>query len=61
MGWREAYALTRVMAETNAQNLRSQRVLEKLGMRYEHFRTSEALYPDGTPINSVRYGLTFSE
>ncbi|WP_168734967.1 GNAT family N-acetyltransferase [Deinococcus sp. KSM4-11] len=58
---REAYGLTRVWAEADAQNLRSQRVLQKLGMQYEHFRTSEAVRPDGTPINSVRYGLTFSE
>lgn len=52
------YGLTRVWAATDARNVRSRRVLEKLGMRYEGLRAADGVGHDGEPTDSVVYGLS---
>jgi [ribosomal protein S5]-alanine N-acetyltransferase len=45
MAWAtETFGLTRIWASTDARNLRSIRVLEKLGMLHEGARADEVLY-----------------
>lgn len=51
------FGLVRVWASTEAGNVRSQRVLEKLGLRREAIRVADHLGCDGTPVDEVVYGL----
>lgn len=53
----EAHGLARVWAATDARNVRSRRVLEKLGIRYEGLRAADGVGRDGEPTDSVVYGL----
>lgn len=53
----ETFALVRVWASTELGNVRSQRVLEKLGMRRESVRMADHIGRDGKPVDEVVYGL----
>lgn len=53
----EACELTRVWASTDASNVRSQRVLEKLGLRHESTRLADHIGRDGAPADEHVYGL----
>jgi ribosomal-protein-alanine N-acetyltransferase len=58
MAWGIAtFALTRVWASTDLRHLRSQRVLEKLGMRREAILPGHHLGRDGEPVDEVVYGI----
>jgi [ribosomal protein S5]-alanine N-acetyltransferase len=58
MAWGIAiFALKRVWASTDVRHLRSQRVLEKLGMRRETTLPGHHLGRDGEPIDEVVYGI----
>jgi RimJ/RimL family protein N-acetyltransferase len=58
MAWgTEAFDPTRFWASTDVRNLRSQRVLEKLGMRRGALRIGHHVGRDGRPIEEVVYGL----
>jgi ribosomal-protein-alanine N-acetyltransferase len=58
MAWGiEAFSLVRVWASTDARHLRSQRVLEKLGMQREALRVEDHVGRDGEWIDEVVYGL----
>lgn len=50
--------LVRLWASTERDNVRSQRVLEKLGMRREAVRTADHVGRDGTPVDEIVYGLS---
>jgi len=53
----EAFGLVRVWASTELGHARSQRVLEKLGMRRESVRVADHIGRDGRAIDQVVYGL----
>jgi len=53
----DAFRLTRVWASTEIGHLRSQRVLEKLGMRRECVRIADHVGRDGNPVDEVVYGM----
>src|SRR5436190_8494348 len=53
----EAFGLMRVWASTDVRHLRSQRVLEKLGMRREVVRLGDHLGRDGETIDEVIYAI----
>jgi ribosomal-protein-alanine N-acetyltransferase len=53
----EAFALVRIHASTELGNVRSQRVMEKLGMRREKVRPADHIGRDGHPVDEVVYGL----
>jgi RimJ/RimL family protein N-acetyltransferase len=58
MAWAiEAFGLVRVWASTELRHARSQRVLEKLGMRRESVREADHIGRDGRAIDQVVYGL----
>jgi [ribosomal protein S5]-alanine N-acetyltransferase len=58
MAWAiEAFALVRVWASTELGHVRSQRVLEKLGMRRESVRLADHIGRDGKAVDEVVYGL----
>jgi ribosomal-protein-alanine N-acetyltransferase len=58
MAWAiEAFGLVRVWASTELGNVRSQRVLEKLGMRRESVRVADHVGRDGKNVDQVVYGL----
>jgi ribosomal-protein-alanine N-acetyltransferase len=56
----QAFSLVRIAASTDARNLRSQRVLEKLGMRREALRTEDHRGRDGELVDEVEYELALS-
>jgi ribosomal-protein-alanine N-acetyltransferase len=53
----EAFGLVRIWASTDARHVRSQRVLEKLGMRREGLRARDHVGRDGALVDEVVYGL----
>ncbi|MEM8782487.1 MAG: GNAT family N-acetyltransferase [Planctomycetota bacterium] len=53
----EAFTLRRVWASTDVRNVRSRRVLEKLGMRQERILEADHLGRDGSLIDEVVYAL----
>jgi ribosomal-protein-alanine N-acetyltransferase len=55
------FGLTRVWASTDVRHLRSQRVLEKLGMRREAILPGHHLGRNGEVINEVMYGTSLAE
>ena len=58
MAWAiEAFDLVRVWASTELAHVRSQRVLEKLGMRRESVRMAAHSGRGGEPVDEVVYGL----
>jgi RimJ/RimL family protein N-acetyltransferase len=58
MAWAiREFALVRVWASTELGHIRSQRVLEKLGMRREAVRVGDHLGRDGAPVDEVVYAL----
>jgi ribosomal-protein-alanine N-acetyltransferase len=58
MDWAiETFGLARVWASTDLGHVRSQRVLEKLGMRRESVRVADHTGRDGRPADEVVYGL----
>lgn len=58
MAWAiEAFALHRVAASTDSRNVRSQRVLEKLGMQREAVRVADHVGRDGKRVDEVVYGI----
>jgi ribosomal-protein-alanine N-acetyltransferase len=58
MAWAvEQFALVRVWASTDVLNVRSQRVLEKLGMRRERVRIGDHVGRDGRAVDEVVYGF----
>jgi [ribosomal protein S5]-alanine N-acetyltransferase len=57
----EAFALTRIWASTDVGNVRSQRVLEKLGMRREAVRPAHHAGRDGQLVDDELYGLNLLE
>jgi [ribosomal protein S5]-alanine N-acetyltransferase len=52
-----AFGLTRVWASTDARHLRSQRVMEKLGLRREAVRPGHHRGRDGEVTDEVVYGI----
>ncbi len=52
-----AFRLRRIWASTDIRHLRSQRVLEKLGMRRETVRPCDSAGRDGETIHEVMYAL----
>lgn len=54
----EAFNLARLWASTDVRHLRSQRVLEKLGMQREAIRVRDHIGRDREPIDEVVYGLS---
>jgi ribosomal-protein-alanine N-acetyltransferase len=56
----EAFVLARIWASTDVRNVRSQRVLEKVGMQRESLRVTDCVGRDGEPIHEVVYGLSIS-
>jgi ribosomal-protein-alanine N-acetyltransferase len=58
MAWAiAAFDLVRVCASTELPHVRSQRVLEKLGMRRESVRVADHIGRDGKVVDQVVYGL----
>jgi RimJ/RimL family protein N-acetyltransferase len=55
----ESYDLVRIWASTDARNVRSRGVLEKLGLQWEALRTGHHLGRDGQIVDEVVYGLNF--
>jgi ribosomal-protein-alanine N-acetyltransferase len=53
----EEFGLVRVWASTELRHVRSQRVLEKLGLRRQAVRASYHLGREGTPVDGVVYAL----
>jgi len=53
----DAFGLVRVWASTDVGNIRSQRVLEKLGMGRESVRVADHVGRDGKDADDVVYGL----
>jgi ribosomal-protein-alanine N-acetyltransferase len=51
------FALQRIWASTDSRNVRSQRVMEKLGMRREAIRHGDHAGRDGELVDEVVYGL----
>jgi [ribosomal protein S5]-alanine N-acetyltransferase len=56
----ETYGLSRIWASTDARHLRSQRVMEKLGMQRESLAPGHHPDRDGAPITVVTYALDLS-
>ena len=54
----EAFGLTRIWGSTDSRNVRSLRVLEKLGMARETLRVADHVGRDGEPVDEVVYGLS---
>jgi ribosomal-protein-alanine N-acetyltransferase len=52
------FGLQRVWASTDSQNVRSQRVLEKLGMQREAVRVADHVGRDGKMVDQVVYALS---
>jgi ribosomal-protein-alanine N-acetyltransferase len=52
----EEFDLVRIWASTDNRNVRSQRVLQKLGMRREALRAQDHVGRDGEPVDEVVYG-----
>ena len=52
-----AYGLRRVWASTDARNVRSRRVLEKLGMTCEAVRVADHPGRDGVMVDEAVYGM----
>lgn len=52
-----AYGVTRICATTDGRNVRSRRVLEKLGMRYDSVRARDHVGRDGEWVDEVVYVL----
>jgi RimJ/RimL family protein N-acetyltransferase len=50
--------LTRIWGSTDARHVRSQRVLQKLGMVRESVRFADHVGRDGEPVDEVVYGLS---
>jgi [ribosomal protein S5]-alanine N-acetyltransferase len=50
--------LVRIWASTEVAHIRSQRVLEKLGMQRESVRVADHIGREGKPVDEVFYGLT---
>jgi RimJ/RimL family protein N-acetyltransferase len=62
MAWGiEEFGLARIWASTDARNVRSQRVLEKLGMQREALRVKDHVGRDGELVDEVVYGLNIPE
>ena len=58
MAWAiEEFSLVRVWASTELGNIRSQRVLEKVGLRRESEGVADRLGCDGKPVGKVLYGF----
>ena len=58
MAWAiEAFALARIWASTDVRHVRSQRVLEKLGMKRESIQVGHHVGRNGELIDEVVYGL----
>jgi [ribosomal protein S5]-alanine N-acetyltransferase len=53
----QAFGLIRIWASTDARNVRSQRVLEKLGFQREGVRVADGVGRDGELTDTVMYGL----
>jgi [ribosomal protein S5]-alanine N-acetyltransferase len=53
----EAHGLTRIRASTDVRHVRSQRVMEKLGMQRESLKVGHHRGRDGEPIDEITYGL----
>jgi ribosomal-protein-alanine N-acetyltransferase len=51
------FALKRIWASTDSRNVRSQRIMEKLGMRREAIRYRDHVGHDGELVDEVVYGL----
>ena len=56
----EAFDLARIWAATDTRNVRSQRVLEKLGMRREALRVAVHLGRNGELVDELVYGLNLT-
>jgi [ribosomal protein S5]-alanine N-acetyltransferase len=56
----DTFDLVRVWASTDARHVRSQRVLEKLGMQREALIVAHHLGRDDEPIDEVVYGLNLT-
>jgi len=54
----ETFDLSRIWASRDARNVRSRRVLEKLGMQLEEFRVGDHMGRAGELIDEVAYGLS---
>jgi len=52
-----SFGLRRLWASTDIRHVRSQRVLEKLGLQRETVRTHDHIGRNGEPIDEVLYGL----
>ena len=58
MAWAiEAFDLTRVWAATDTRHTRSQRVMEKLGMRRVKVRLNDRIGRDGEPFDQIVYEI----
>jgi RimJ/RimL family protein N-acetyltransferase len=62
MAWAIAtFDLKRIWASTDARNVRSQRVLAKLGMERESLRVGDHVGRDGELVDEVVYGVRVAE
>lgn len=62
IGWAfETFDLAKVWASTDAEHVRSRRVLEKLGMRHEGTLRSHHVGRTGDRVDEVTYGLLREE
>jgi RimJ/RimL family protein N-acetyltransferase len=58
IGWGvDALNLVRIWASTDARHVRSQRVLEKLGMEREAIRIGDHVGRNGELVDEVVYGI----
>jgi ribosomal-protein-alanine N-acetyltransferase len=55
-----AFALVRISASTDARHVRSQRVLEKLGMQRETLRIAHHVGRNGEFVDELEYGLNLT-
>jgi [ribosomal protein S5]-alanine N-acetyltransferase len=61
MAWAiETFGLVRIWASTDARHVRSQRVMEKLGMKLEAIRPGRHVGRDGEIVDQVVYGLNLA-
>jgi ribosomal-protein-alanine N-acetyltransferase len=56
----DAFELVRIWASTDVLNVRSQRVLEKLGMQREALRVAHHVGRNGESVDEVVYGLNLT-
>jgi RimJ/RimL family protein N-acetyltransferase len=56
----ETFDLLRIWASTDARNIRSRRVMEKLGMQLEELRAGNQMGRAAEVIDEVVYGLNFT-